>query len=673
MTSERAILRPFPLKAGLAPNPERKTPIFAKTIKNKAGQAVSLGDPRATRALVALMNQHAVIGGAACHWGGPAAFAEMMSAVHGLMFNSPGVWFDNFNFVNDAGHAENGLYALRANYEMGGLTLPELKKFRSLESRLTGHGEAHLNPAGVLISNGPLGSGLPQAQGLALSDKITGKNRLTICTISDGGSMEGEAREAFAAIPGWAKKGLLNPFLLLISDNNTKLSGRIDKDCYSMSPTFNSLSALGWNVTFVEEGHDLEKVYQAIETGFEKLKNQAESPVAIIFRTIKGKGIQATEQSASGGHGYPLKAYDPKLGEFLKEIYQGESVPQEFDSWAKEILASAPTKSNASASSGPKREKVQVGLSKALIKMAKQGLPIISVASDVQGSTGVADFHKNFPERSFDVGIAEANMVSTAVGLSRSGHIPVVDTFAQFGITKGNLPLMMSGLSLGPVIGLFSHTGFQDAADGASHQATTYFAATACIPHIQVLSVSTSSEAEYYLEQAILQFERERLAGRVPATTLFFYGRENFCENNGTTKYEWGQGQLVREGRDILLVGTGPTTELAIEAAELLAKQGIEASVYNHIFINRPETETFKKLLAKNKNTLITVEDHQLIGGMGATLIHNLVVNSWQGKAAGLGIEGHFGQSAYLASHLYKKHGFDAQGIAQRAKGLIGQ
>ncbi len=672
MTSERAILRPFPLKTGLASNPINNTPIFASRIKNKAGQTVSLADPKATRALVALMNQHAVIGGAACHWGGPSGFAEMMSAVHGFMFNTPGVWYENFNFVNDAGHAENGIYALRANYRMGGLTLSELKNFRSLESRLTGHGEAHLNPEGVLISNGPLGSGLPQAQGLALADKLTGSKRLTICAISDGGSMEGEAREAFAAIPGLAHKGLLNPFLLLISDNNTKLSGRIDKDCYSMGPTFNSLSALGWSVHFVEEGHDLEKVYQALESGFDKLKNHADCPVAIIFRTIKGKGIQATEQSASGGHGYPLKAFDPKLGEFVQEIYKGETVPAEFENWIKEISASTPPKPSAGfPCSGTKREKVQVGLSKALIKMAKQGLPIISVSSDVQGSTGVAEFHKAFPERSFDIGIAEANMISTGVGFSRAGHIPVVDTFAQFGVTKGNLPLIMSGLSLGPVIGLFSHTGFQDAADGASHQATTYFAATAAIPHIQVLSVSTSSEAEFYLEKAIQEFEQERLAGRVPATTLFFYGRENFCENNGNTKYQWGQGQVVREGRDLLLVGTGPTTELALEAAELLAKQGLSATVYNHIFINRPETEIFKKLLAQNKNTLLTVEDHQLIGGMGAMLIHNLVMNSWQGKATSLGVAGHFGQSAYLASHLYKKHGFDAQGIASRAKDLV--
>ncbi len=76
---------------------------------------VTLADPRATRALVALMDVHAVVGGAACHWGGPAAFAEMNAAVHGLMFATQGrEWHEAYNFVNDAGHTENGIYALRA-------------------------------------------------------------------------------------------------------------------------------------------------------------------------------------------------------------------------------------------------------------------------------------------------------------------------------------------------------------------------------------------------------------------------------------------------------------------------------------------------------------------------------------------------------------------------------
>lgn len=94
-------------------------------------------------------------------------------------------------------------------------------------------------------------------------------------------------------------------------------------------------------------------------------------------------------------------------------------------------------------------------MSAALIRKRKEGLPIFSISSDLPGSTGTADFQKAFPECTQDVGVAEANMVSVAAGLSKEGFIPVVDTFAQFGVTKGALPLMMASLSQAPVMAFF--------------------------------------------------------------------------------------------------------------------------------------------------------------------------------------------------------------------------
>ena len=150
---EAPALTPLTLKNRLAGNPGQ-APKYAATVKNNAGDDVILGDPKATRALVALMNVHAVNGGAACHWGGPAALAEIMTSIHGLMFSTNDrPWYDAYNFVNDAGHTENGVYALRANLGFDGLTFEDLRGFRSIESKLTGHGESHLNPEGVLLSN----------------------------------------------------------------------------------------------------------------------------------------------------------------------------------------------------------------------------------------------------------------------------------------------------------------------------------------------------------------------------------------------------------------------------------------------------------------------------------------------------------------------------------------
>jgi len=199
-------LKPLQIKSKLAPTPAH-APKYSVKVKCLAGHEVLVADPRATRALVALMDVHAVNGGAACHWGGPAGFAEIMAAIHGVMFSvRDRPWHEAFNFVNDAGHTENGIYALRANYGFDNMTFEDLKGFRSIKSKLTGHGESHLNPQGVLLSNGPLGSALPQAQGLAIADKVAKNDRVTIVTVSDGASMEGEAKEAFAAIPVWPRR-----------------------------------------------------------------------------------------------------------------------------------------------------------------------------------------------------------------------------------------------------------------------------------------------------------------------------------------------------------------------------------------------------------------------------------------------------------------------------------
>ena len=155
---EAPALAPINVQSKLALQP-LNPPKYAATVKDAKGNDVKVGDPRATRALVALMNVHAVNGGAACHWGGPAAFAEINAAIHGILFAGTGrAWHAAYNYVNDAGHAENGVYALRANYGFDGMTFETLKGFRSIDSKLTGHGESHLNPEGVLLSNGPLGS-----------------------------------------------------------------------------------------------------------------------------------------------------------------------------------------------------------------------------------------------------------------------------------------------------------------------------------------------------------------------------------------------------------------------------------------------------------------------------------------------------------------------------------
>jgi transketolase len=679
---EAPALKPLSIKSRLAPTPANP-PKFSVKVKNLAGEEVVVADPRATRALVALMDVHAVVGGAACHWGGPAAFADMNAAIHAILFNVKGrQWHEAYNFVNDAGHAENGIYALRANYGFDNLTLADLKGFRSVESKLTGHGESHLNPEGVLLSNGPLSSALPQAQGLAIGDKIIGNDRATICVVSDGASMEGEAKEAFAAIPGLAAKDRLNPFVMLISDNDTKLSGRITKDAFSMQRTFQALGALGWNVISVPNGHDLPAVYLAIEKGIQQAKANPNFPVCLWVKTIKGYGIKATEENAAGGHGFPLSNGE-KIIDWITEIYKDATPPDELMNWARSLRADWEKKdaekkaksaaAPATAAPSVKKDKVQAGLAAGAIRAAKEGYPVFSVSCDVQGSTGISTFQKALSDRYIDVGIAEANMVSVGAGLSKAGFVSIVDTFGQFGVTKGNLPLTMAALSQAPVIAMFSHVGFQDAADGASHQATTYLAAVSAIPHTVVISPSCANEAEALMYEAIRRQAEDRKAGKNGESYIFFVGRENYpvywLEN---ASYPWGKAQVTQEGDDVVLIGCGTLFSKAVEAGKLLAAKGIKATVINNPFVNRIDLETIGTAV-KKCGKVVTIEDHQVICGLGSQISHALSTNGIAHVMKSIGIRDEFGQSAYVAEDLYVKHGMTGPKMAEAALALLGK
>jgi transketolase len=289
---------------------------------------------------------------------------------------------------------------------------------------------------------------------------------------------------------------------------------------------------------------------------------------------------------------------------------------------------------------------------------------VFSISCDLSGSTGLKAFQKAKPDRYIDVGIAESNMVSVAAGMSKAGFIPVVDTFAAFGITKGNLPLIMAQLSECPLIAVFSHTGFQDAADGASHQSLTYMSAVASIPGVVIVNLATAKEAEAYVYQAIVDIKNKREKNEHASSYIFFLGRENFSlETKAGLTYHLEEPQVIQSGSEGVIVSTGSLLEEALKAASELEKKGKKVSVIHHPFANSKKVDVIASELKKTKGNLVTVEDHQVIGGMGAMLTHHLKLKGCTFKVQSLGVQGLFGQSSYLASELYEKHGLDSKAI----------
>ena len=263
-------------------------------------------------------------------------------------------------------------------------------------------------------------------------------------------------------------------------------------------------------------------------------------------------------------------------------------------------------------------------------------------------------------------------MINDGVGMSKVGLVPIVDTFGQFGVTKGNLPLTMAALTQGPVIAMFSHVGFQDAADGASHQATTYLAAVCAIPHTVVVVPSCSDEAEAFMYQAIKRFEADRSSGKDGENYIFFVGRENYPLSwVSNPEYEWGKAQVMQEGDDVVIVGSGVLLNRAIEAGKQLAEAGVKATVINNPFVNRVDVETIGAAVRAVGGKIVSIEDHQIVGGMGAQLSHALSDSGVAHCIKTLGINGEFGQSAYKADHLYEKNGLSVEGVVAAARKLV--
>ncbi|RYZ78607.1 MAG: transketolase, partial [Proteobacteria bacterium] len=193
------------------------------------------------------------------------------------------------------------------------------------------------------------------------------------------------------------------------------------------------------------------------------------------------------------------------------------------------------------------------------------------------------------------------------------------------------------------------------------------------IPHVECYALTCSEEADALVYQAIRKTAEARRAGRVPPSYVFFLGRENFPKSYASgLKYELGNGQMLFDNtakfeKSVTLIGSGSMIPETLKAAEELVKHDIGSIVINPSCLNHLDLALIERALEKTNNTFVTVEDHQIIGGLGQMICHALAEEAMTFKCHTLGVRGEFGQSAYTANALYKKHGLDSEAIADQA------
>ncbi|MDR1932821.1 MAG: transketolase family protein [Spirochaetales bacterium] len=296
-----------------------------------------------------------------------------------------------------------------------------------------------------------------------------------------------------------------------------------------------------------------------------------------------------------------------------------------------------------------------------LVELGKKNANLVVFDADVSGSTRSCVFAEAFPERFFNVGIAEMNMASMAAGISTTGYVPFINTFACFIVLRCADPIRSliayTGLNV-KIVGTYS--GLSDSFDGASHHSTMDINFMRAMPNMTILSPADGVEAALATEAAFyhkgpvyLRMHRNE----IPQTS-------DYAKN----AFEIGRGVVLREGKDVSIIATGFMVHRALAAADSLASAGISARVVNIHTIKPIDKELIIKCAAETKG-IVTAEEHSITGGLGSAVAEVLAANK-PAPVAFVGVENTFTETGDYES-LLKKYGLTAENIVEKAKKLV--
>ena len=301
------------------------------------------------------------------------------------------------------------------------------------------------------------------------------------------------------------------------------------------------------------------------------------------------------------------------------------------------------------------------GYGAALVKLGEK-YDFVVLDADLAAATKTGMFKKQFPERFFDCGIAEGNMMSVAAGIAATGKLVFASSFAMFAAGRAfeQVRNSIGYPHLNVKIGA-THAGITVGEDGATHQCNEDIALMRTIPGMTIINPADADEAYAAVEAAIntdgpmyLRFGRFA----VPYVTREVEGY----------KFELGRGIVMREGKDVTIAATGFMVHLAMEAANMLAEEGISAEVINIHTIKPLDTELIAES-AKKTGAVVTAEEHSIIGGFGAAVCEALS-ESYPVPIMRVGVEDKYGKSGKVPP-LLEEYGLTAENIVNKAKKAI--
>jgi transketolase len=552
--------------------------------------------------------------------------------------------YNNDRFILSKGHAAPLLYAAWA--ETGLFPASDLLKLRQFNCDLEGHPTPRL--PFVDVATGSLGQGLSVGAGMALAARLDKLDYNTYVLLGDGEIAEGAVWEA-ASLAGIYK---LNNLIAVVDDNRLGQS-QATAFGHDVAVYRKRFEAFGWRVEDID-GHDIEEILEVLSgVGLN------DQPLCIIAKTYKGAGVSFL-QDKDGWHGKPLNKE-----EAAKAIAELQPSSKSGSGAVIPAPAQLPAPNNAAPAVYPAinykpgdQVATREAYGAALERIGGADPRIVAMDGDTKNSTFAEKFFKKFPDRFTECFIAEQNMVGVATGFGARGKVPFASTFATF-FTRAYDQIRVAGISQANLKLVGSHVGVSIGEDGPSQMALEDIAMMRAIAGSVVLYPSDAVSTEKLLEQMAQTKGICFLRTSRPKTPVIYGNDEQF---------PIGGAKVVRQaaGDKATVVAAGVTLHEAVKAADALKAEGIGITVIDAYSVKPLGKAAILAAAKKTGNTVITVEEHYLEGGLGDAVagelsaegvkVHKLAVNALprSGKAA----------------ELLAFFGIDAAGIAKKVKSL---
>jgi transketolase len=556
-------------------------------------------------------------------------------------------------YFSSKGHDVPGLYAVLA--ALGRLDFELIHRLRRLDG-LPGHPDVAATPE-VVASTGSLGMGVSKARGFVLADRASGRSGRVYVLTGDGELQEGQFWESLQPT---ANRGLHE--ITVIVDRNEVQSDTWVSKVSDLGDLGAKLRAFGWNVSECD-GHDIGALAETLRSGPDRGR-----PHAVIAHTRKGGGVSFMEphdlpRTDTALYGYHSGAPTPdeyeRAVEEIKARLDGRL--ERFGAEAIELVEAEPPEHR---SAPRERQRLVPTYGEALIEAAAREPRLVALDADLRLDCGLVGFRERYPDRFYECGIAEQDMVSQAGAMALAGLLPVVHSFACFLSTRPNEQIYNNATEGTKVIYVGSLAGVVPGGPGHSHQAVRDISALGAMPWMALIEPFSEDEVRAAVAWAV-----HRAPGPVYLRLVSVPWALGF-ETPAIEELVPGRGTVLRPAGDALFVAAGPVMVAAgWHATDLLAEDGLEAGVVAVPWLRDVDGAWLAEVAGGAQ--IFCLDNHYVTGGQGDAVLAALAAQAPEAAARVHRIGVTSVPKSGGNDEVLRAHGLDAEGIRRQVNSCL--